>query len=88
MKNNTDWKKQFSPEIIKAAEEAIEAKRKLSLTSDIVLKMFFTSDLPESNYCLRKFIGAVIGRAVTEARVINPELPPSYKGDKKGILAV
>ena len=88
MTNNTDWKKQFSPEIIKAAEEAIEAKRKLSLTSDIVLKMFFTSDLPESNYCLRKFIGAVIGRAVTEARVINPELPPSYKGDKTSRLDI
>ena len=88
MTNNNDWKKQFSPEILKAAEEAIEAKRKLSLTSDVVLKMFFTSDLPESNYCLRKFIGAVIGRAVSEAKVINPELPPAYKGDKKGILAV
>ena len=88
MKNNNDWKKQFSPEILKAAEEAIEAKRKLSLTSDVVLKMFFTSDLPESNYCLRKFIGAVIGRAVTEARVINPELPPSYKGDKTSRLDI
>ncbi len=88
MKNDNDWKKQFSPEILKAAEEAIEAKRKLSLTSDIVLKMFFTSDLPESNYCLRKFIGAVIGRAVTEAKVINPELPPSYKGDKSNRLDI
>ncbi|MBP5706489.1 MAG: Rpn family recombination-promoting nuclease/putative transposase [Spirochaetales bacterium] len=88
MKNDNDWKKQFSPEILKAAEEAIEAKRKLSLTSDVVLKIFFTSDLPESNYCLRKFIGAVIGRAVTEAKVINPELPPSYKGDKSSRLDI
>ncbi len=88
MTNNNDWKKQFSPEILRAAEEAIEAKRKLSLTSDVVLKMFFTSDLPESNYCLRKFIGAVIGRAVSEAKVINPELPPSYKGDKSNRLDI
>ena len=88
MTNNNDWKKQFSPEIIKEAEAAIEAKRKLSLTSDVVLKMFFTSDLPESNYCLRKFIGAVIGREVTEAKVINPELPPSYKGDKSSRLDI
>ncbi len=88
MKNNNDWKKQFSPEILRAAEEAIEAKRKLSLTSDVVLKMFFTSDLPESNYCLRKFIGAVIGRTVSEAKVINPELPPAYKGDKSSRLDI
>ena len=88
MTNNNEWKKQFSPDIIKAAEEAVESKRQLALTSDIVLKMFFTSDMPESNFCLRKFIGAVIGRTVTKAKVTNPEILPSYLGEKSSQLDI
>ncbi|MBP5449518.1 MAG: hypothetical protein J6Y01_05305 [Spirochaetales bacterium] len=34
MTKDNDWKKQFSPEIIKAAEEAVKSGRLIALTDD------------------------------------------------------
>lgn len=78
----------FSPEILEEARINIAAGNKISLTSDIGFKLFLSQETEESNYCLRKILGAVIGREVVEAKVINPELLPNFLGLKRPRLDV
>ena len=78
----------FSPEILEEARQNIAAGNKIPLTSDIGFKMFLSQETEESNYCLRKILGAVIGREIVEAKVINPELLPDFIGLKRPRLDV
>ena len=88
MKNNNDWKKQFSPEIIKTAEEAVKSGRQIELTNDIVFKMFFAGNTPESKKCLCSFLSAVIGRQVKSVEVTNGEILPDVTDDKSSRLDI
>ena len=60
-RTQNEWKKQFPPEIIKAAEEAVKSGRPIDLTDDITFKLFFAGNTPESRKCLCSFLSAVIG---------------------------
>lgn len=73
---NDDWQKNFSPEILQEAKQAVAEKRHLDLTLDVTFKMFFTANIPESNICLCRFLSALTGRKVSRAKVINPEILP------------
>ena len=88
MTNNNDWKKQFSPEILKAAEEAVKSGRQIELTNDIVFKMFFAGNTPESKKCLCSFLSAVIGRQVRSVEVTNGEILPDVTDDKSSRLDI
>ena len=88
MQNNNDWEKQFSPEILKAAEEAVKSGRQVDLTDDIVFKMFFAGNTPESRKCLCSFLSAVIGKKVTNVEVVNPEILPNVIDDKLSRLDI
>ncbi len=69
-------------EIKEMAAEAVAQGRKLNLKNDIVFKSFFSKECKESAYCRRKLLSAVIGRTVTETKVLNPELLPSRNDGK------
>ena len=88
MTNENDWKKQFSPEILKAAEEAVKSGRQLELTDDIVFKMFFAGNTPESKKCLCSFLSAVIGKQVKNVEVTNSEILPDVLDDKSSRLDI
>ena len=88
MTNKNEWKKQFPPEIIKAAEEAVKSGRPIDLTDDITFKLFFAGNTPESRKCLCSFLSAVIGTKVTNAEVINSEILPEMIRDKSSRLDI
>ena len=88
MNNNNDWEKLFSPEIIKAAKEAVKSGRPIDLTDDITFKLFFAGNTPESEKCLCSFLSAVIGIKVTNAEVINSEILPEMVSDKTSRLDI
>ena len=88
MTNKNEWKKQFPPEIIKAAEEAVKSGRPIDLTDDITFKLFFAGNTPESKKCLCSFLSAVIGTKVTNAEVINSEILPEMINDKSSRLDI
>ena len=64
-------------EVKEQAAEAVAQGRTLNLKNDIVFKSFFSKDCPESAYCRKKMLSAVIGRTVSETTVLNPELLPT-----------
>jgi predicted transposase/invertase (TIGR01784 family) len=88
MTNENDWKKQFSPEILKAAEKAVKSGRQIALTDDIVFKMFFAGNTPESKKCLCSFLSAVIGKQVKNVEVTNSEILPDVTDDKSSRLDI
>ena len=85
---NNDWKNQFSPEILEAAEEAVKSGRQIDLTDDIAFKMFFARNTPESRKCLCSFLSAVIGTQVTQVDVVNSEILPNIIDDKSSRLDI
>ena len=64
------------------AAEAVAQGRTLDLKNDIVFKSFFSKDCVESDFCRRRMLSAVIGRTVTEAHVLNPEILPTRMDGK------
>ncbi|MBP5706763.1 MAG: Rpn family recombination-promoting nuclease/putative transposase [Spirochaetales bacterium] len=85
---NKDWRNHFSPKILKAAEKAAKLGRPIDLTDDIVFKMFFAGDTPESKKCLCSFLSAVIGTQVTQVEVVNSEILPDMIKDKSSRLDI
>ena len=69
-------------EIKEMAAEAVAQGRILNLKNDIVFKSFFSKECEESAYCRRKMLSAVIGRTVTETKVLNPEILPTRTDGK------
>ena len=69
-------------EVKEQAAEAVAQGRTLNLKNDIVFKSFFSKDCPESAYCRKKMLSAVIGRTVAETTVLNPELLPTRTDGK------
>jgi predicted transposase/invertase (TIGR01784 family) len=69
-------------EVREQAALAVAQKKTLNLKNDIVFKSFFSKGCPESVYCRHKLLSAVIGRTVTESRVLNPELLPTRTDGK------
>ena len=69
-------------EIKAQAAEAVSQGRILNLKNDIVFKSFFSKECEESAYCRRKMLSAVIGRTVSETKVLNPELLPTRTDGK------
>ena len=69
-------------EVKEQAAEAVAQGRTLNLKNDIVFKSFFSKDCPESAYCRKKMLSAVIGRTVSETTVLNPELLPTRTDGK------
>ncbi|WP_294429236.1 PD-(D/E)XK nuclease family transposase, partial [uncultured Treponema sp.] len=69
-------------EVKEQAARAVAEGRILNLKNDIVFKSFFSKECPESAYCRRKMLSAVIGQEVTETKVLNPELLPTRTDGK------
>ena len=69
-------------EVKEQAALAVAQGKTLNLKNDIVFKSFFSKDCKESVYCRHKLLSAVIGRTVTESKVLNPELLPTRTDGK------
>ena len=69
-------------EIREMAAQAVAQGKTLDLKNDIVFKSFFSKECKESAYCRQKMLSAVIGRTVTETKVLNPEILPTRTDGK------
>ena len=73
----------YGEEIAAEARRIARSGRRMNLKSDVGFKLFFCSDSPEAQFCLRSFLTAATGRKVSEATVTNGELlPESFFGKK------
>lgn len=68
------------------AARYVREGRFLDLKNDITFKAFFGGKSPESAYCRCHMLSAVLGRKVTSAQVINPQLISRLFGKKVPVL--
>lgn len=69
-------------EVREQAAQAVAQKKRLNLKNDVVFKSFFSKDCVESDYCRKKMLSAVIGKTVTDTKVLNPEILPTRMDGK------
>ncbi|MBO4318955.1 MAG: Rpn family recombination-promoting nuclease/putative transposase [Treponema sp.] len=84
--NNSETKMQYQiiidDEVRKQAAQAVAQKKLLNLKNDVVFKSFFSKDCVESEYCRKKMLSAVIGKTVTDTKILNPEILPTRMDGK------
>ena len=84
--NNSEAKMQYQiiidDEVREQAAKAVAQKKLLNLKNDVVFKSFFSKDCVDSDYCRKKMLSAVIGKMVTDTKVLNPEILPTRMDGK------
>ncbi len=88
MTNTVDILSLLDPEIVAQARRNVAEGKLISLRTVVGFKLFMGKDNPSSNYCLKKFLSAVIGKEVTEAVVINSEILSDFIQGKQSRMDV
>lgn len=80
--------KLFSAEVLEQVEQDIKNNKPFNIKNDIGFKIFLCHNSKESNYCLKKIIGAFTHQTVENCKIVNTELLPEFLTGKSCRLDV